>query len=267
MSAAIVSTAWAKTSPVALWRLLRTPTPSGLVSEIGSPACAASLRIRLARSARPVTAMPYFGSGSSMLWPPATGQPASRPTSSPPRSTSCGQLERQHVAGPAEQVDRDDRAATHRVDVGEGVGGGDPAPVVGVVDDGGEEVGRREHHPVAVDPHRGRVVAVVEPDDEVGRPVAHEAADHLLQLAGRDLAGAAAAVGELGQADARRGAHPSSLGRAPGRARGGVRARLPLAAEASGFLVVPPVFKTGEAEHLGLAGSIPVRLRQRRPSS
>ena len=26
--------------------------------------------------------------------------------------------------------------------------------------------------------------------------------------------------------------------------------------------MVPPVFNTGEAEHLGLAGSIPVRLRQ-----
>ncbi|MDT4942941.1 MAG: hypothetical protein QOJ34_3030 [Pseudonocardiales bacterium] len=35
-----------------------------------------------------------------------------------------------------------------------------------------------------------------------------------------------------------------------------------MAVEASGFLVVPPVFKTGEAEYLGLAGSIPVRLRQ-----
>ena len=32
--------------------------------------------------------------------------------------------------------------------------------------------------------------------------------------------------------------------------------------EVSGHLVVPPVFKTGEAEHLGLAGSIPVHLRQ-----
>ena len=31
--------------------------------------------------------------------------------------------------------------------------------------------------------------------------------------------------------------------------------------EVSGFLVVPPVFKTGETEHLGLAGSIPVHLR------
>ena len=36
--------------------------------------------------------------------------------------------------------------------------------------------------------------------------------------------------------------------------------------EASGFLVGPPVFKTGEIEHLGLAGSIPVRLRQQSPS-
>ena len=38
---------------------------------------------------------------------------------------------------------------------------------------------------------------------------------------------------------------------------------LRLCAEAFGFLVVPPVFKTGETEHLGLAGSIPVRLRHR----
>lgn len=35
--------------------------------------------------------------------------------------------------------------------------------------------------------------------------------------------------------------------------------------EVFGFLVVPPVFKIGETEHLGLAGSIPVRLRQPLP--
>ena len=34
------------------------------------------------------------------------------------------------------------------------------------------------------------------------------------------------------------------------------------AVEVSGHLVVPTVFKTGETEHLGLAGSIPVHLRQ-----
>jgi hypothetical protein len=37
-----------------------------------------------------------------------------------------------------------------------------------------------------------------------------------------------------------------------------------LSVEAFGFLVVPPVFKTGEIEQLGLAGSIPVRLRESR---
>ncbi len=40
---------------------------------------------------------------------------------------------------------------------------------------------------------------------------------------------------------------------------------VPSAAEAYGCLVALPVFKTGEVEHLGLAGSIPVRLRARRP--
>ena len=34
-----------------------------------------------------------------------------------------------------------------------------------------------------------------------------------------------------------------------------------VAVEVSGHLVVPPVFNTGEAEYLGLAGSIPVHLR------
>ena len=44
--------------------------------------------------------------------------------------------------------------------------------------------------------------------------------------------------------------------------RGSVEAStLMLGVEASGFLVGPPVFNTEEAEHLGLAGSIPVRLR------
>jgi len=35
--------------------------------------------------------------------------------------------------------------------------------------------------------------------------------------------------------------------------------------EASGFLVGPAVFNTDETEHLGLAGSIPVRLRRALP--
>ena len=52
------STAWGKTSPVALCRELSTPTPSGLVRVSGSPARAASLRSNRFGSPMPVTAIP-----------------------------------------------------------------------------------------------------------------------------------------------------------------------------------------------------------------
>ncbi|CNI77487.1 Uncharacterised protein [Mycobacterium tuberculosis] len=78
----------ANTSPVCLCRLFSSPTPSGLVKVSGRPGAAASLRSSRAGSATPVTAIPYLGSGSSMEWPPMTGQPASDATANPPRSTS-----------------------------------------------------------------------------------------------------------------------------------------------------------------------------------
>src|SRR5512138_1019900 len=58
-----------------------------------------------------------------------------------------------------------------------------------------------------------------------------------------------------------------SLVRSPGVTRQHGKRGLRWAVEVSGHLVVPPVFKTGEAEHLGLAGSIPVHLRQHDPSA
>src|SRR5215510_13609117 len=45
---------------------------------------------------------------------------------------------------------------------------------------------------------------------------------------------------------------------------GSARARVTSASEASGCLVAPPVFKTGEPRTARLAGSIPVRLRSSR---
>src|ERR1700761_7954011 len=89
LSVVIASTAAGNTSPVCLCRELSTPIPSGLVSVSGNPARAASLRISTAGSTNPVTAIPYLGSGSSTLCPPATWQPAAEATSSPPRSTSA----------------------------------------------------------------------------------------------------------------------------------------------------------------------------------
>src|SRR5690606_13368086 len=77
------------------------------------------------------------------------------------------QLEGDLVPGPGQQVDRQHRLAAHRVDVGERVGGRDPAPVVGVVDDRGEEFGGGDQRAATVQPHGRAVVAVLVPDDEV----------------------------------------------------------------------------------------------------
>ena len=72
LSVVITSTAASLTWPVALCQALSTPVPIGLVRLSGRPGCPASIRSNAAGSAVPVTAMPYFGSGSSMLCPPAT---------------------------------------------------------------------------------------------------------------------------------------------------------------------------------------------------
>src|SRR5690606_6994809 len=67
LSVVITATASGNQSPVALCRLLRMPRPRGLVRVSGVPGSAASLRSSLSGWASPVTATPYFGSGSSML--------------------------------------------------------------------------------------------------------------------------------------------------------------------------------------------------------
>jgi len=60
---------------------------------------------------------------------------------------------RELVARPAEQVNGDQRLAAHRVDVGHGVGSGDPPEGVTVVHDRSEEVGGQHYrHGRAVDP-------------------------------------------------------------------------------------------------------------------
>ncbi len=38
---------------------------------------------------KPTTAIPYFGSGSSIEWPPATSTPACAAVAAPPRRISC----------------------------------------------------------------------------------------------------------------------------------------------------------------------------------
>ncbi len=110
------------------------------------------------------------------------------------------QLERQLVAGPGHQVQREQRSAAHGVHVAGRVGGGDATPGTGVVDDGGEEVGgRHQGASVGTAPH-GSVVAGVDPDDEVaGSARVVDVAQNLRQVTGTELAGSTGAVAVLRQ--------------------------------------------------------------------
>ena len=109
------------------------------------------------------------------------------------------QLERQAFARPRHEVEREQRRATHRVHVGQRVGGGDAAPVVGVVDDRREEVGGDDEREVVAHAVDGGVVGGVEPDEQVGvvgRVEPADEAEHRAEIAGRQLARAPRPVRE-----------------------------------------------------------------------
>ena len=59
-----------------------------------------------------------MGSGSSTLWPPTTGEAALRPISGAARPAPRRAAERQLVARPGHEVQREQRPPAHRVDVG-----------------------------------------------------------------------------------------------------------------------------------------------------
>ena len=66
-----------------------TPMPNGLDRIRRSPGRRPALMSIRLGSTSPTTAIPYLGSGSSMVWPPATTNPSARAASSPPASTSA----------------------------------------------------------------------------------------------------------------------------------------------------------------------------------
>ena len=113
------------------------------------------------------------------------------------------QLERQALAWPGDEVEREQRRATHRVDVGQRVGRRDPTPVVRIVDDRREEVGGDDDGEVVAEAIDRGVVGGVETHEEVGiRGRVTEPADeaeHGAQVGGRQLAGAPRAVRERGE--------------------------------------------------------------------
>ena len=130
-----------------------------------------------------------------------------------------GQLADRH----ADDGQREQRPPAHGIDVGQRIGGGDAAELERVVDDGHEEIGGRHDRLLVVQPVHGGVVAMLDAHQQVGigrcqmrgeGGVGEDVAQH----GWRDLAAAAAAVGELGRHRARR-----RCGRLPAERRAGDR--------------------------------------------
>ncbi len=109
-SVVIEATAAASTDESAAPRLCAvatTPVPSAFVSTSVSPGRAASIVNRRDGAAKPTTAMPYLGSGSSMVCPPTT----KRPADASDRGTAAQHVredgQRQRLARPGGQVQRE----------------------------------------------------------------------------------------------------------------------------------------------------------------
>ena len=196
LSAVIVATACGNTSPVALCRDASTPRPSGLVRLSGIPRDRGILAQQPVGVAEPGDGHPVERLGR--VDRVAAGDRAARPrraTSAPPRSTSASSAGSSRPARPADEVHREHRLAPHRPDVGHRVRGDDPAPVVGVVDDRGEEVDGADDGPAAVDPQHRGVVAGLGAHEQVGVPGQVDPGEQRLELADRHLAGAPTARG------------------------------------------------------------------------
>ena len=109
----------------------------------------------------------------------------------------CGHAVDRH----AEDREGEDRLSAHRVDVGERVGRGDAAEVERVVDHRHEEVGGRDDAGLVVEPPHRRVVAGLRSDQQTGEGRRRRLlGEELAQHGRRQLAAAAAAMGERGQA-------------------------------------------------------------------
>ena len=108
---------------------------------------------------------------------------------------------RQHVDRHADQRQRHDRPAAHGIDVGNGVGGRDAPEVVGVVDDGHEEIGGGDQRLFVIELVDGGIVRGFDADQQLGRyRQAVAALEDFRQQAGGDLAATSAPVRQGGQA-------------------------------------------------------------------
>jgi hypothetical protein len=135
-----------------------------------------------------------------MLWPPAIGIPALVQIDSPAFEDAFDCIERQFVDRHADDRQRQQRHATHGIDVGQRIGRRDAAEIEGVIDDRHEEIGRRDQGLVVVELVDGRVIAGLDADQQLlGDDGRRGLGENLFEHIRSDLASAAAAVCKLRQ--------------------------------------------------------------------
>ena len=118
---------------------------------------------------------------------------------------------RQLVAVPTDEVEREERSSSHRVDVGDAVRGGDTSPRARIVDHRCDEVSRRDERSVVVQLPDRSVVAGVGADEQLIGVFRFQMAHDVRQLARSELAASTGPVTELGEPDAISFAHLLTL--------------------------------------------------------
>ena len=107
------------------------------------------------------------------------------------------QVERELVHRPRDKVQRSERPATHRIDVGEGVRRGDPTPIECIIDDGREEIDRLHDRRSSRQNVDGGIVAGGRRNEHLARVLGWgQEAQDLGQIARGELAGSTSAVAE-----------------------------------------------------------------------
>ena len=107
-----------------------------------------------------------------------------------------GQQIARQVVGPSGDIQRQDRAAPHRVDIAQRVRRGDGPELVGVVHNGREEVERLHERLVRAKGIDRRIVADVQADKERRVGMRFQRAQHVRQVPRTHLAGSARAASQ-----------------------------------------------------------------------
>ena len=159
------------------WRLPLTssPVPSRFVRISTSPGRAPPLRSSRSGCPAPMTARPYFGSGSRIVWPPASVPPASRTFDAAPSKTAAS-VSRGSSSGNA-AIDSAKRTRPPIANTSLSAFAAAISPNVRASStSGGKKSSVRDDREVVGDPVRGRVVGRREAGDQlVGRRLRHRA--------------------------------------------------------------------------------------------